>query len=385
VSTPRRLVDPFRDFVRLEAAGGLVLLAATTAALAWANSPWRMGYEHLADNVHAVVNDGLMTIFFFVVGLEIKRELVAGELRDRRVATLPAAAALGGMVAPALIYTLLNAGGAGAAGWGIPMATDIAFAVGVLALFGRRIPSGLKVFLLSLAVADDVGAIAVIAVFYTSDLHLGWLAAAGAALALVAGLRRSGASHPAVHVVVGAAVWFAALESGVHPTIAGVALGLLTPAGPGTERLEEALHPWTSFVVVPVFALANAGIHLGGGSLGQSLGTSIGRGILVGLLAGKVLGITTATWLVVRLKLARLPDGVRWPQLVGVSTLAGIGFTVSLFITGLAFPDQTRQSAAKLAVLIASTLAAVLGSAFLWAASRRGSEEAPASGTVTDS
>ena len=386
MSTPiRKLVDPFREFVRLEASGGFVLLLATIAALAWANSPWRTSYEHLAAGAHAIVNDGLMTVFFFVVGLEIKRELVAGELRDRRVATLPAIAALGGMVAPALLYTLLNAGGPGANGWGIPMATDIAFALGVLTVLGRRVPEPLRVFLLSLAVADDIGAIVVIAAFYTSALALGWLAAAGGGLVLLAGLRRTRVSHPAVYLLLGVAVWFATSESGVHPTIAGVALGLLTPAGPPAERLENALHPWTSFLVIPVFALANAGIHLGGTSFDAVLGSPIGAGIVVGLVVGKIVGITLSSWLVVRLGLAGLPGGVHWPQLIGVSALAGIGFTVSLFVTGLAFPDEARQGTAKLAVLTGSAAAAVLGSALLALASRRGSGEALTSDTVTGS
>jgi NhaA family Na+:H+ antiporter len=384
----RRLADPFREFVRVEVAGGLVLLAATIAALAWANSPWGTAYESLAGNVHAVVNDGLMTVFFFVVGLEIKRELAAGELRDPRVAMLPVIAALGGMVAPALLYILLNAGGPGAKGWGIPMATDIAFALGVVALFGGRLPVGLRMFLLSLAIADDVGAIAVIAVFYTSGVRLGWVAAAATGLALVAAFRRGRIPLAAVLPLLGTAVWFATRQSGVHPTIAGVALGLLTPAGPGTERLERALHPWTTFVVVPVFALANAGIQVNSAALGQVAGTSIGRGIVVGLVAGKLVGITTATGLLVRLGVARLPDGVRWGHLIGVAALAGIGFTVSLFITGLAFPGA-RGDTAKLAVLVASAFAAVLGSGLLWGACRhrtgRGSGAAAPSGTVTDS
>ena len=386
MTTPiRRLVDPFREFVRLEAAGGLVLLVATVAALAWANSPWHTTYEHLAESAHAPVNDGLMTVFFFVVGLEIKRELVAGELRDRRVATLPAIAALGGMVAPALVYSLFNAGGPGANGWGIPMATDIAFALGVLAVLGNRVPDPLKVFLLSLAVADDIGAIVVIAAFYTSALALGWLATAAGGLLLFAVLRRMHVSHPAVYLLLGAAVWFATHESGVHPTIAGVALGLLTPAGPSAERLEEALHPWSSFLVIPVFALTNAGIHLADATMGDVLGSPIGLGILVGLVVGKIVGVSVSSWLVVRLGLASLPSGVRWPQLMGVSALAGIGFTVSLFVTGLAFPDEARQSTAKLAVLTASALAAVLGSTILVLACRRGSEDALASDTVTGS
>jgi Na+:H+ antiporter, NhaA family len=252
-------------------------------------------------------------------------------------------------------------------------------------VLGGRVPDSLKVFLLSLAVVDDIGAIVVIAAFYTSVLALGWLAVAGGTLMLIAALRRMYVSHPAVYLLLGTAVWFATHESGVHPTIAGVALGLLTPVGPLSERLEEALHPWTSFLVIPVFALANAGVNLADASPGDVLESPIGLGILLGLVVGKIVGISISSWLVVRFGLARLPAGVRWPQLAGVSALAGIGFTVSLFVAGLAFPDEARQSVAKLAVLSASTLAAMLGSTMLAFTCRRSSGEACASDTVTGS
>jgi len=366
----------------LESAGGIVLMAATAGALVWANSPWRDGYAalwdtrfevgwgplHLDERLRAVVNDAFMTLFFFVVGLEIKRELVAGELRDPRAVGLPVLAALGGMVVPAGIYGALNAGGAGSAGWGIPMATDIAFALGVVALLGHRIPPPLKVFLLTLAIADDVGAILVIAAFYSTGLSWPWLGAAAGGLTTVAVLRRLQVWTLPVYVAVGAAVWFATHESGVHATIAGVALGLLAPArprtpdeAPVTERLENALHPWTGFVIVPLFALANAGVPVSAGALGDALTSPVGGGIVLGLVAGKLVGVTGGSWLAVRLGLGRLPDGVSWVQLVAVAALAGIGFTVSLFIAGLAFEDPAMRESATLAILGASVLAALLG------------------------
>jgi NhaA family Na+:H+ antiporter len=415
----RSLGQPIRRFMQLEAAGGIALLAATVVALAWANSPWRLSYGifwsttvsieagplHFEESLRAVVNDALMAVFFFVVGLEIKRELVAGELRDPRAVGLPVLAALGGMVIPASLYGALNAGGPGSAGWGIPMATDIAFALGVVALLGDRVPPPLKVFLLTLAIADDIGAILVIAAFYSGGLSWSWLAVSAGGLALVAGLRRRRVWYVPVYVVIGAAIWYATHESGVHATIAGVALGLLAPARPFypegagpeaaresgarpnarearaagflvkeqvpvTERLEDALHPWTSFLVVPVFALANAGVPISTGALRETLASEVGLGIILGLVAGKTLGITAASWMAVRLGVGRLPDGVAWPQLVSVAMLAGIGFTVSLFIAGLAFEDEALRESATVAVLAASALAAVLGAASTAAARR---------------
>ncbi len=378
----RSLGSALRRFVALESAGGIVLLAATVVALGWANSPWREGYDSLwgtrsainwipihFESTRAVVNDALMAVFFFVVGLEIKRELVAGELRDPRAVGLPVLGALGGMVVPAAIYGVFNAGGAGSAGWGIPMATDIAFALGVVTLLGPRVPASLKVFLLTLAIADDIGAIVVIAAFYSAGLSWSWLGAAAGGLAAVAGLRRLGVGWAPVYALLGAAVWFATYESGVHATIAGVALGLLTPARSGAgkvppaERLENALHPWTSFAVVPLFALANAGVPLGAGALRDAVTSSVGAGIILGLVVGKALGVTAASWVAVRSGLGRLPDGVSWLQLLAVAALAGIGFTVSLFIAGLAFDDPAVTNSATLAILIASVLAALVGAA----------------------
>lgn len=381
-----RVVEPVRRFLAIEAAGGLLLMAATVVALAWANSPWRHGYVDLWQHsirVHAfgatlhgsldhAVNDGLMVLFFFVVGLEIKREMVVGELRDRRTAALPAIAALGGMVVPALIFVAWNAGTAGSHGWGIPMATDIAFALGVITLLGERVPNGLKLFLLTLAIVDDIGAIVVIAVFYASDVRWAWGAAALALVGVVLICRAVGVSKTWIYVIVGLGLWFVTWRSGVHATVAGVVLGLLTPAEePSDEtsvaaRLEERLHPWTSYVIVPIFALANAGVALGGGFHGAGMRVLLGVGL--GLLVGKVVGVAGATWLAVRLGLADLPEGARWGQVVGVACVAGIGFTMSLFVTDLAFAGPETAALvdhAKVAVLCASVVAAAIGAGVL--------------------
>jgi Na+:H+ antiporter, NhaA family len=402
--------------MHVEAAGGIVLLAATAVALGWANSPWSASYESfwstevaldvggrvVVEDLRHWVNDGLMALFFFVVGLEIKRELVGGQLASVRQAALPAVAALGGMVVPAAIYAACNAGGPGSDGWGIPMATDIAFAVGVLALLGDRLPPGLSVLLLSLAVVDDIGAIVVIAAFYTDDIAVDWALGAVAGLALVWVLRRVRVWYVPVYVVLGTAVWFATLESGIHATIAGVALGLLTPARPlleepdadriadelsddhavtaeevraisfrlresvsVAERLQELLHPCTSFFVIPVFALANAGVRITSDSVGDAVGSSITAGVAAGLVAGKILGICGAIALAVRFGIGRLPDGVGARHVLGMSAIAGIGFTVSLFVAGLAFGDAALEAEAKLGILAASAVAAVLGAVVL--------------------
>lgn len=382
------LAAPVKRFLDIESAGGLLLLAATVAAVVWANSPWHHGYESLwhgqrivtlaGYEVHAsygqAVNDGFMVLFFFVMGLEIKREWVAGELRDRRAAALPAVAALGGMVVPALVYLAFNAGGAGSHGWGIPMATDIAFALGALTALGSRVPNGLKLFLLTLAIVDDIGAIVVIALFYSNSLRWTWLALAAGMLVVVGGLRRLGVERVSAYVVVGVVVWFATWRSGVHPTIAGVALGLLTPAvghhrGPEQSvaaRLEERLHPWTGYLIVPVFALANAGVALGGGFHGE--GVAVLLGVALGLVVGKTVGVAGATWLVIRLGWADLPEGSRWSHVVGVAVIAGIGFTMSLFVTDLAFRGPGGRELAdhaKVAILLASAAAALLGTTLL--------------------
>ncbi len=420
----RRLPRVVREFLDTEAAGGIVLLVAAVAALIWANSPWSASYRDLwatdlsirlgdlvlAHDLRHWVNDALMTIFFFVVGLEIKRELVHGDLRDPRSAAMPAIAAVGGMVVPALLFLLVTAGSGGSAGWGIPMATDIAFAVGVVALLGSRIPASLKLFLLTLAIVDDIGAIVVIAVFYSGSLHTEFLGGAVVLLVVMLGLRRAGVVWLAPYVVLGTGVWLAVQESGVHATIAGVVLGLLAPAtaltpaavardwagdladepGPEeldamtrlaktsvspAERIQHMLHPWTSFVVVPLFALANTGVEISSTSFSAPGATAVTAGIAAGLLVGKTLGITGAAWLAVRSGLGRLPEGASWPMVAGIAAVAGIGFTVSLFIAELAFEPGALQNAAKIGVLMASTLAGVLGALVLMRASR--SEKAP--------
>ena len=421
----RRVGQPLAAFLQVEAAGGILLVLATVAALVWANV-WPDGYHtfwsteigfaigdfSVVEPLEAWVADLLMAVFFLVVGLEVKRELVVGELRDPRTAALPAIAALGGMVVPALVYLAFNAGGPGADGWGIPMATDIAFAVGVVALLGRRVPAPLKLFLLSLAIVDDIGAILVIAIFYTDDLSWSWLAAAGVAAAAMAGLRRARVRYTPVYVAVGLFLWLATLESGIHATIAGVVIGLLTPVRalqPEVEteaiidtlehradltaedvlnvslqvkesvaigeRAELALHPWASYVVVPLFALSAAGIPLSTESF--DLGSRVFLGVLVGLVVGKLVGIALFSWIAVRIGVARLPGDVRWGNVVGVAAIAGIGFTVSLFIAALAFDDQQLVDEAKMAVLVGSIVAAVLGAGLaIVAGSRRNGPDA---------
>ena len=369
-----RAAQPFVRFLHVEAAGGIMLVAATIVALVWANSPWASSYESFwATNVRVeigsyvfeedlahLVSDLLMAIFFFVVGMEIKRELIVGELRDRRSVALPATAALGGMVVPAAIYLAFNAGTDGARGWGIPMATDIAFALGVVALLGSRVPGSVKVLLLTLAIVDDIGAIAVIAVFYTEGLEPGFLLVAAGIAALVAVMHRIHVMRTSLLAITGFALWLAVYESGVHPTIAGVVMGLLTPVS-ACDRFIDSLHPWTSFVIVPVFALANAGVVLSVEAISEP--SSVLVGVAVALVVGKLVGVAAFSWFAVRLGFGRLPEGVRWRHIVGVAALAGIGFTVSLFITGLAFDSQALQDDAKIGTLCASIVAAVTGAA----------------------
>jgi Na+:H+ antiporter, NhaA family len=406
------VLRPLRDFLHTEAAGGVALLLAAVVALLWANSPWQDSYTqlwhtHLAIDLggHVLdldlqgwINDGLMTIFFFVVGLEIKRELVEGELREPRRAALPVIAAVGGMLAPALIYIAFNAGGPGAHGWGIPVATDIAMAVGVVSLLGAVVDPALKLFLLALAIVDDIGAILIIAIFYSHGFDIRGLLVAIALLGAVVGCRLLGVRSIGVYVALGIGVWLALQESGVHATIAGVALGFLTPTQPFqppelidadelldlssvdraretaelargsvsvVEWLEHRLHPWSSFVIVPLFALANAGVVVTGGALRAAWASSIAHGIVVGLVVGKLVGVSTFTWLAVRLGLGALPPGITWRGVVGIGGLAGIGFTVSLFVTGLAFVEPALQDEAKIAILMASTLASVVGTLIL--------------------
>ena len=376
------------EFLHEEAAGGVVLLAATVVALVWANSPERDAYASLWDtelklgigaaaiqeDLRHWVNDGLMAIFFFVVGLEIKREVAVGELSERRAAALPALAAAGGAAAPALLFTAIIAGGEGAAGWAIPMATDIAFAVGVLALLGERVGAGVKLLVLAIAVVDDIIAIVVIAIFYSEEIAAGWLAGALALLALAYGMRRAGVTGVWPYVPVGIAVWVATLESGVHATIAGVALGLLTPAGPVggrlvLEELEHRLHPLSAFVAVPLFALANAGVYLGGGKLADALSSRLAWAIAIALVVGKLAGISASILGGVRARIGALPDGVERSAVWGVAAVGGIGFTVSLFIAGLAFDDPVLQDEAKVGIFAGSIAGGLLGAALLISAS----------------
>jgi NhaA family Na+:H+ antiporter len=375
-------------FVSVEVLGGVVLLVSTLAALAWANlapgsyqEVWSTkltigtGRLALSESLQLWVNDGLMTVFFFVVGLEIKRELVRGELRDPRIASLPVLAAAGGMVVPALLYLAVNAGGPGGRGWAIPMATDIAFAVAVLAIVGSRVPPQLKLFLLTLAIVDDIGAIIVIAIFYSGDLSVAWLLGGVASLGVVVGFQRLRVHHALAYVLPAVALWVCVLESGVHATIAGVVLGLLTPARPlgGREMLEDLearIHPWSSFLIVPVFALANAGIQLGGDSVTRALKSPIALGVVLGLVIGKPLGIVATTALALRLRLGRLPGGVRLAHIGAAGAAAGIGFTVSLVIANLSYAG-VRLDEAKVAILSASILSAAVGTTLLRVTTRQ--------------
>jgi NhaA family Na+:H+ antiporter len=415
-------------FIAWEAAGSVALLAATVAALAWANSPWAETYQHLLHlslglsvagqsyslSLHHWINDGLMAVFFFVVGLEIKREVVLGQLSTWRGAVLPVAAAAGGIVAPALLYLVLNAGGPGARGWGVPMATDIAFALGVLALLGRRAPLGLKVFLTALAIADDLGAVVVISTYYTEQLSLAHLAAAAGLLGLLAVAGRFRLRIPGLYPALVGGVWLAVLLSGVHATVAGILVALLVPVRshlepeaflvgvggaldelrsaplsreslvleearlgqlerlhdaarsflPPALTLEHALHPLTTWVILPLFALANAGVPLDGG-VGDALRSPVAQGVVLGLVVGKPLGIAGACWLLVRVRWATLPPGLGLRHLLGAGMLGGIGFTMSIFVSGLAFPDGELEAAAKVGILLASALAGAAGFAFL--------------------
>ncbi|HEV2745600.1 MAG TPA: Na+/H+ antiporter NhaA [Rubrobacter sp.] len=427
-----RIVRPFQDFAHKQSSGGILLIAATVVALVWANSPWGEGYAalwhtditvrvgdlSLSKDLAHWINDGLMAVFFLVVGLEIKREVLVGELSSPRNAALPIAAALGGAAVPALIYLAINAGTEGAAGWGIPMATDIAFALGVLALLGDKAPVALKVFLTALAIVDDIVAVLVIALFYTSEISWGALGLGGLFLLALIVANLLGVGRTLVYAVLGVGLWLCFLLSGVHATIAGVLLALTVPAisfiNPGAflersryvldrfekagekgenvlaneerqaalhalnhaayklepplHELEHALHPWVVFAIMPIFALANAGVQLGGG-IGEALTSPVTLGIVAGLLVGKQLGITLFAWLAVRSGLSELPRGVGWRHIYGAGWLAGIGFTMSLFISDLGFSDGDLVDAAKLGILVASLIAGVVGYSILRGAS----------------
>jgi len=432
---PVRPVDrwlvPVRRFLQIEAASGLVLLSCTLAALFLANSSWSHAYEdfwhtHVGVHVggwriegdlgHLVVNDALMTIFFFVVGLEVKREIVTGELRDPRKALLPVFGAIGGVLTPALIYLALQYGQIGQRGWAIPMATDIAFVVGVLALFGSRVPFGLKIFLLTLAIVDDIFAVLVIAVFFTEKIAWGYLIAAACGFGITLLFRCIGVRSVLVYLLVGIAIWLGFHFAGIHPTIAGVLLGLLTPSSPwigektlvevladywdGVQergdqpeqkespqvnleqlefvareslsplhRLEMGLHPWVAFAVMPIFALANAGVELQAEALRNSVTTAVAAGLAI----GKPLGIFAFCFVAVKLGLTRLPAGVNWRVFFGGACLGGIGFTMALFLNALSFNANEfpeLESAGKLGTLLGSLISMIAGSAILIASLR---------------
>lgn len=412
----RALVLPIQEFIHIQGISSVVLLGAAIVALIWANSPWHDSYHHVWEMeltlsslrlpVHEWINDALMALFFFLVGMEIKHEIAHGELADIRKASLPIFGALGGMIVPALLFIALNFRQPGQHGWGVPMATDIAFSLGVLGMV-KGIPSELKVFLLTLAIADDIGAIMVIAFFYTNTLHVQPLVVGAILLLVMYVLHRIGVTRSIAYVVLGCAFWLAILRSGIHATIAGVILGFLVPTTPRlsldefqeigldmmkrfrdarakgdtaaanrllgsfdqllnateaeSERLTRQLNDWVSFLVLPLFALSNAGVTFSGGAARGLLTSHIAWGIVVGLVLGKPLGIVGFSKLAVKLGLAKLPSGVNWLQMTAVGVLAGIGFTVSIFISSLAFDDAAQLMDAKAAVLGASLIAGLAG------------------------
>jgi NhaA family Na+:H+ antiporter len=419
-----KIMKPFQEFIQTEASGGILLLICTLFALIWANSSFSEAYFHiwhtkisifisgtgLEYSLHHWINDGLMAIFFFVVGLEIKRELLVGELSSFKKASLPVAAALGGMLFPAGIYLLFNAGGKGSSGWGIPMATDIAFVIGIMAILGSKIPTALKVFVTALAIADDIGAILVIALFYTSEISFISLAVAGGFMLILILANRLGIRNLLVYSILGIGLWLAFLKSGVHATVAGVLLAFTIPSSskintkkyveknnellrkfddadqidadiltneeqqtfiheiennsrkllPPLQIFEHSLAPWVSFIIMPLFALANAGVSLGEG-LVKSLSDSINIGIVAGLFIGKQAGIFLFTWLSIKLGISSKPYGIKYKTLYGGGVLAGIGFTMSLFITNLAFTDNELIETAKVGILLASLISATAG------------------------
>lgn len=370
------MTDVIRQFLKMESAGGIVLIIAAVLAMFVANSDLQPLYDSTLHtyvaglSVGHWINDGLMVIFFLLIGLEVKRELIEGALNTKDKATFPAVAAVGGMLAPALVYLAFNWGDPLAvSGWAIPAATDIAFALGVLALLGNRVPLALKVFLLALAIIDDLGVIVIIALFYSSDLSMMALASAFVATLVLVGMNMRKVTNIAAYIVVGLVLWFSVLQSGVHATLAGVVLGFAIPLKGKTEdapsplkKLEHALHPYVSYLILPIFAFANAGVSLDGVSL-ASLTEMLPLGIALGLLIGKPLGIFTFSWAAVKLGIAKMPARVTFPQIFGVSLLCGIGFTMSIFISSLAFVGVNGEfvTFSRLGILIGSTLSAVIG------------------------
>jgi len=435
IATP---VVAIREFFKMEAAGGILLVLAAAIALFIANSPLASFYAALLGTTAEVrvgafsiekpftlwINDGLMAVFFLLVGLEIKREMLVGELASLRRAGFPIAGALGGVLVPALLYTTFNRTGPGASGWGIPMATDIAFVIGVMALLGNTVPLRLRVFLTALAIVDDIVAVLVIALFYTAEISIPSLLAAAFCLAVLAALNWLGVRHPIPYALVGVVLWASILESGVHATIAGVLLAMLIPArtemdhpaflhhvqnvlgdyagmvhAPNTveveehrqmaiealedsceqvqsplHRLEHVLHPWVTFAIMPLFALANAGVKLGGDLASQMI-SPVASGVAIGLLLGKPLGITLLAWLAVRAGLAALPDGLSWVQIHAAGWLGGIGFTMSLFLAALAFNQESLLVEAKVGILAGSLATGLVGATLLWLAGRKAAVE----------
>ncbi len=408
---------PLADFLARETASAILLLLAAVVALVWANSPWDGAYRSLWASELGVtvaghtlsmdlrhwVSDGLMALFFVVVGLEIKRELVDGELRDPRRAALPAIAAVGGMIVPAAIFALITIGTPGVRGWGVPMATDIAMAIALVAALGSRVTPAMKVFLLALAIVDDIGAIIVIAVFYSDDTNLWYLGGAIAVVAAVVGMRRLGIRSIGWYVIAGLAMWLLLHEAGIHATIAGVVMGLLCPVRPHyseeyfdaeevgeelsdvsstdaahrtialargsvsvIEWLEHRLHPWTSFVILPLFAFANAGVQLSPSSFADAMGSKVTLGVIAGLVLGKTVGISAAVWIAVKLRVGLLPAGADFRHIVGLACVAGVGFTVAILLASLAFDDPLLRDQAVIGVLVGSLAAAAGGVAILW-------------------
>jgi len=388
---PHETLWPLR-FIDVEAASGVVLLTAAVLAFAWANSPWSQAYEALwelklpvtlagllpAHDLRFWVNDGLMTVFFLIVGLEIRRDVHEGVLADPRVATLPIIAALGGVLVPALLYVLVNTAPGLRHGWAIPTATDIAFAVGVLSLTGKGVPPALRLLLLTLAIIDDIAAMLIIALFYSGGVAVSGFLIVAVSVLVVLAMQSLGIASPAAYVAPAVVAWYGMLQSGVHPTLAGLVLGLLTPArialrqqereqsqDPAPESplvsVESRLHPWVAFGIMPLFALANAGVSLEAVHLGGGAPRAICTGVVLGLVLGKPIGISLVSLGAVRLGLCALPEGVRWRHIVLLGLLGGIGFTMSIFIANLAFADQGLLATAKFAVLVGSALAATLG------------------------
>jgi NhaA family Na+:H+ antiporter len=367
------MLTPIRRFLKLEAASGIVLMVVAVLAMLAANSPLGAHYAQWTQPLQAPIKNGLMVIFFFLIGLEIKRELAEGELSTRRKAALPLIGALGGVALPAVIYLALNHGTPLAHGWAIPCATDIAFALGVVALFGNRVHPALKIFLMALAVIDDLAAVIIIALFYSGGLSFPALLAVAACLLVLWYMARSPVEALLPYLLVGLVLWLAMLFSGVHATVAGVLLGLLMPRKLGDQCI-HALHGWVAFGIMPLFAFANAGVALGNISLAQ-LAEPMPLGIIAGLFLGKQLGIFSFCWLAVKLRLAELPAGASWKQLYAVAVVAGIGFTMSLFIGALAFAGK-EQDVMRMSVLAGSLLSALVGAALLWWSTRQRLSEA---------